>query len=217
MMIKGIIFDLDGVIVSTDEFHYLAWKKISDEEGIEFTRKINDRLRGVSRMDSLEIILEKSDRVYSQEEKEELATRKNNYYVDLIKELTPDNLLPDVYDTLLILKSEGYKLAIASSSKNAPRIVEYLEIADLFDVIVDGTMITKSKPDPEVFLLAKDKLGLKETEVLVVEDAVAGIDAANAAGIKSCGINGADKYSGCYYKLKSIKDLLTILGIGESL
>jgi beta-phosphoglucomutase len=216
-MIKGIIFDLDGVIVSTDEFHYLAWKKISDEEGIEFTRKINDRLRGVSRMDSLEIILEKSDRVYSQEEKEELATRKNNYYVDLIKELTPDNLLPDVYDTLLILKSEGYKLAIASSSKNAPRIVEYLEIADLFDVIVDGTMITKSKPDPEVFLLAKDKLGLKETEVLVVEDAVAGIDAANAAGIKSCGINGADKYSGCYYKLKSIKDLLTILGIGESL
>lgn len=214
-MIKGIIFDLDGVIVSTDEFHYLGWKKISDEEGIEFTRKINHRLRGVSRMESLEIILEKRKRDYTEAEKEELATRKNDYYLELIKTITPDHLLPDVYNTLITLKKAGLKLAIASSSKNAPKIIEYLEITDLFDVIVDGTMIKKSKPDPEVFLLAKDKLDLKAEELLVVEDAVAGIDAANAAGIKSCGINGADKYNGCSYKLKNIKDLLTLVGIGE--
>ena len=210
-MIKGVIFDLDGVIVTTDNLHYLAWKKIADQEGIYFDREINNRLRGVSRMESLEIILERANKTYTDEEKLALATTKNDEYVLSLSSISKDDLLPGVLDTLLTLKEKGIKLAIGSSSKNTRIILKQLEIEEMFDVIVDGTMISKSKPDPEVFTKAKNLLKLDETEVLVVEDAEAGIDASNAAHIRSCGINGADKYEKSFYKLNKISDLLDII------
>lgn len=214
-MIKGVIFDLDGVIVTTDDLHYLAWKQIADKEGIEFDRETNNRLRGVSRMASLDIILEKATREYTQEEKEALAEEKNNIYVASLSKLSKKDLLPSVEDTLLALKEKDIKLAIGSSSRNTMTILEQLKITKLFDVVVDGNQISRSKPDPEVFIKAREQLGLKEDEVLVVEDAVSGIDAANAGNMKSCGINGADKYEKATYKLSSIKDLLDIVFGGD--
>ena len=210
-MIKGIIFDLDGVLVTTDDLHYLAWKVIADEEGIEFNKEINNRLRGVSRMASLEIILEKAKKSYTKEEKEVLATKKNNLYVSSLSSLSKKDLLPGVESTLKSLKEKGIKLGIGSSSRNTMTILEQLDIKEMFDVIVDGNMISNSKPDPEVFVKGKELLGLNETEVLVVEDAVSGIDAANAGKMRSCGINGADKYEKATYKLNSIKDLLDLV------
>ena len=210
-MIKGVIFDLDGVIVTTDNLHYLAWKAIADKEKIEFNKEINNRLRGVSRMASLDIILEKAKKEYTQEEKNALAEAKNNIYVESLKKLSKKDLLLGVEETLNVLKEKGIKLAIGSSSKNTNRILEQLEIKEMFDVIVDGNMISHSKPDPEVFVKAKDLLGLDNEEVLVVEDAEAGIDAANSGNMKSCGINGADKYDKATYKLNNIKDILDIV------
>lgn len=178
-MIKAIIFDLDGVLVSTDHFHYLAWKKLADREQIEFDEKINNRLRGVSRMASLDIILEKTKHIYTPFQKEEMARFKNEYYVSLISKMTPEDVEPVVLHTLETLKKRGLKLAVASSSKNAPLILKVTGLAALFEVIVDGSMIKNSKPDPEVFLLAQKLLKTKKEEALVVEDAVVGIEAAH--------------------------------------
>jgi len=210
-MIKGIIFDLDGVIVSTDHYHYLAWKAIADKEGIYFDEKINNRLRGVSRMASLDIVLERANRSYTDDEKKALAEEKNNIYVDSLSSLKKSDLLPTVLDTLIKLKERGIKIAIGSSSKNTKTILKQIEIIDMFDSIIDGNDITHSKPDPEVFIKARESLGLEEDEVLVVEDAEAGIDAANAGNMKSCGINGADKYKKSIYKLDTLSDLLNLL------
>ena len=171
MKIEAVIFDLDGVIVSTDECHYRAWKKTADEEGIYFDRKINDRLRGVSRMDSLEIVLERAERLYTDEEKVELAERKNNYYKEYIKKLTKDDILNGVNENLAELKAKGIKVAIGSSSKNTPDILKYIGLDNYFDAVSDGNNITKSKPDPEVFLKAADMLGVPYEKCLVVEDA----------------------------------------------
>src|SRR5690554_1035635 len=137
-MIKAVIFDLDGVIVSTDDLHYKAWKHMADLEKIDFDKKINHRLRGVSRMESLNIILEKATKKYSDQEKEELASIKNNYYVELLNELTPKDILPNVNEVLRILKDKGIKIAIGSSSKNAKNILNHIELSDMFDVIADG-------------------------------------------------------------------------------
>jgi len=210
-MIKGIIFDLDGVIVSTDAYHYRAWKSIADEEGIYFDEIINNRLRGVSRLQSLDYILEKASRRYTDSEKLALADKKNEIYVKSLKTLKQSDMLPTVFDTLKTLKQKGIKLAIGSSSKNTKIILDYLKITDMFDVIVDGNQITHSKPNPEVFTKAREALKLPCNEVLVVEDAEAGIDAANAAKIQSCGINGADKYDKCKFKLHKLEDLLTLV------
>ena len=171
MKIEAVIFDLDGVIVSTDECHYRAWKKTADEEGIYFDRKINDRLRGVSRMDSLEIVLERAERLYTDEEKVKLAERKNNYYKEYIKKLTKDDILNGVNENLAELKAKGIKVAIGSSSKNTPDILKYIGLDNYFDAVSDGNNITKSKPDPEVFLKAADMLGVPYEKCLVVEDA----------------------------------------------
>ena len=154
MSIKAVIFDLDGVIVSTDNYHYRAWKKISDEEGIYFDRKINERLRGVSRMESLDIILEKANREYSQEEKNSFAERKNSLYRNLLEELTQNDILPGVMRVLEILKKNDIKVAIGSSSKNTEFILRKIGLHEYFDAISDGTQIKNSKPDPEVFLVA---------------------------------------------------------------
>lgn len=191
MKIEAVIFDLDGVIVSTDECHYRAWKKTADEEGIYFDRKINDRLRGVSRMDSLEIVLERAERLYTDEEKVELAERKNNYYKEYIKKLTKDDILNGVNENLAELKAKGIKVAIGSSSKNTPDILKYIGLDNYFDAVSDGNNITKSKPDPEVFLKAADMLGVPYEKCLVVEDADSGIEAGKRAGMYTLAVNNA--------------------------
>ncbi|ULT58284.1 beta-phosphoglucomutase [Neobacillus drentensis] len=191
MKIPAIIFDLDGVIVSTDEYHYQAWKRISDQENIYFDREINERLRGVSRMESLDIILSHSDKNYSDTEKQSLAQRKNTIYCELLNNLSPNDILPGVIHLLLALKARDIKIAIGSSSKNTPFILEKIGLASNFDAIADGNSIKNSKPDPEVFLLAAELLGVQPEECLVMEDAQAGIDAAKAAGMKAIGIGSA--------------------------
>ena len=190
-MIKAVIFDLDGVIVSTDDCHYRAWKKMADEEGIYFDRKINNRLRGVSRIASLDIVLERADKKYSDEEKAALAERKNNYYRELICELTPNDILPGAADTLLKLKNSGIKIAIGSSSKNTPVILKQIGLDNFFDAVSDGNNITHSKPDPEVFLKAAEMLGISPEDCMIVEDADAGIEVGKRAGMKTFSVHGA--------------------------
>ncbi len=211
MKYKGIIFDLDGVICFTDEYHYQAWKAIADEKGIYFDKEINNRLRGVSRMESLEIILERFDGTLTQEEKEELATKKNNVYVDLLKNMSESDLSLEVKETLLKLKEMGIRLAIGSSSKNAKFILGRLGITDYFDAISDGTNITNSKPDPEVFLKAAEFLGLEPKDCLVVEDAEAGIQAACGGHFDSAGLGEAANCSEVTYALGSFGDLLKVV------
>lgn len=190
-MIKGVIFDLDGVIVSTDNLHYKAWKRIADEEGIYFDYQINDRLRGVSRMDSIEIIMERATRKYSQEEKFALAQKKNIFYVESLGCLSEKDLLPGVKETLTNLKAMGIKIALGSASKNAKTILNYIGLGDAFDAVSDGNNITKGKPDPQVFLMAAEMLGLEPTVCAVVEDSSAGIEAAIRGGMKPFAVGAA--------------------------
>lgn len=189
--ILGVIFDLDGVIVSTDDCHYEAWKQMADEEGIYFDRQINERLRGVSRMASLEIILERASRNYTDQEKQEMAQRKNNYYVQLIGRLTADDILPGAMETLNLLKSRGIRVAIGSSSKNTPIILRQIGLDSFFDAVADGNAITHSKPHPEVFLLGAKLLGLAPESCIVVEDADAGVEAALAGNMRVLGVGSA--------------------------
>ncbi|MBQ7950319.1 MAG: beta-phosphoglucomutase [Clostridia bacterium] len=205
MSIKAVIFDLDGVIVSTDDCHYRGWKKMADEEGIYFDRTINERLRGVSRMESLNIILERSEKEYTEEEKTALATRKNGYYVEFIQALTPDDILPGVMEALSSLKEKGIKIAIGSSSKNTPIILKQIGLSDYFDAVSDGNNISKSKPDPEVFVKAAEFLGMQNSDCAIVEDADAGIEAGKAAGMTTFAVGSA---KGSDYKLETMKDLL---------
>lgn len=210
-MVKGVIFDLDGVICFTDHFHYLAWKKLADREGIYFDEKINNRLRGVSRMDSLEIILEKANKTYSDAQKQEMAAFKNNVYKEFLLTMNRSDLSEDVKVTLLSLKDKGIKIAIGSSSKNAKTILKQLNILDWFDVIIDGNDISHSKPDPEVFIKAQIGLKLLPTECFVVEDSIAGIDASNKGGIPSVAIGDACKYDNATYKIKRLIDILNLI------
>ncbi len=209
-MIKGIVFDLDGVIVSTDRFHYEAWKAIADQEGIYFDEKINDRLRGVSRMASLDIILERASRQYDEEEKLALATKKNEIYRGLLSRLSPSDVEEADREALEELRSRGYKLAVGSSSKNTPLILEKIGLGSFFDAVADGNQITHSKPNPEVFLLAAKLIDIDPSEGAVVEDAEAGIDAAKAGGFLAVGIGGAASYYRADRKIASLVDLLSI-------
>ena len=187
MKYKAVIFDLDGVICSTDEYHYQAWKKMADSMGIYFDRTINNRLRGVSRMESLEIILEQyHGPALSEEKKVELATQKNDFYRESLHQLSPADLSSEVKDTLDALRAEGLKLAIGSSSKNTRFILGQLGLGSYFDVVSDGNNITHSKPDPEVFLKAAEMLGFAPSDCLVVEDAVSGAQAGHAGGFEVC-------------------------------
>ena len=190
-MIKAVIFDLDGVIVSTDDCHYEAWKKMADEEGIYFDKTINNRLRGVSRMESLEIVLERAVKEYSDEEKLQLAERKNGYYKEFITKLTPNDILPGAKENLEELRKNGIKIAIGSSSKNTPVILKQIGLDNYFDAVSDGNNITNSKPDPEVFLKAADMLSIPYGECMIVEDADAGIEAGKRAGMKTLSVHGA--------------------------
>ena len=211
MEIKAVIFDLDGVIVSTDEYHYQAWKSISDEQNIYFDRGINNRLRGVSRAESLEIVLEKANREYTQAEKEVLLEEKNNIYKDLLKNLSSSDILPGVNEVLDYLKSKNIKVAIGSSSKNTSLILQKIGLLNSFDAIVDGTMIKKSKPDPEVFIMAADKLNLLPKECIVVEDAKAGVEAALAGNMKVAAIGDAIRCNKANFNLEHLIDLINII------
>ena len=195
-MIRGVIFDLDGVLVSTDELHYRAWKQLADAEGIPFDRTINHRLRGVSRMASLEILLERASRAYSAAEKSAMADRKNAAYRESLETLTPADALPGARELLDGLRVRGIKMAIASSSRNTPQILERLGWSGTFDAVADGNDITHSKPDPEVFLLAARRIGLPPADCLVVEDAAAGIEGARRAGMAVLGIGTPETLPG---------------------
>lgn len=210
MNYKGIIFDLDGVICHTDKYHYQAWKKLADRLGIYFDETINNRLRGVSRMESLNIILERADKAYTEQEKEAFATEKNEVYKELLKQMTPEELSPEVKDTLEELRNRGILLSIGSSSKNAGFILNRLGLGDFFDAVSDGNNISHSKPDPEVFLKAAEFLKLPASECLVVEDAEAGLLAAKNGGMDSAAIGDAVKSDLPQYKLKTFSDLLNI-------
>ncbi len=205
-MIRGVIFDLDGVIVTTDDCHYRAWKRMADEEGINFDRSINERLRGVSRMDSLSIILERAGKPYTEAQKEEMAARKNRYYVDLISALTPEDILPGALEVINALKAKGIRVAIGSSSRNTPIILRQIGLSNAFDAVSDGNQITHSKPHPEVFLLAAKLLQLPPAECLVVEDADAGIEAALAGGMKALGVGSAAKNPRATYRAETLAD-----------
>ena len=186
--IKGLIFDLDGVLLSTDRFHFLAWKKLADRMGINFTEKDNERLRGVSRMESLEIVLSlRADPALSlnDEEKLALATEKNEAYREYLKKLTPADVRDEVRETLAVLRAKGYRLAVGSSSKNTRFILSQTELTNAFDAIADGNDIKHSKPDPEVFLKAADLIGMAPADCAVIEDAEAGLEAANRGGMLS--------------------------------
>jgi beta-phosphoglucomutase len=191
MQIQAFIFDLDGVITDTSEFHYLGWKRLADEEGIPFTRADNENLRGVSRRESLKRML--NGRVISEEQAEAWMARKNRYYVDFIDKLTPANILPGARELLGELKAAGIQTAIASSSKNATLVVDRLQIAPLIDALVDGGMVSQSKPAPDLFLEAARRLGAEPARCVVVEDAEAGVKAGNAAGMLTLGLGPQER------------------------
>lgn len=188
--LEAVIFDLDGVITDSAEYHYQAWKKLGEELGIDFDREFNHRLRGVGRMDSLNLLLEKGGRQndFSNAEKQEMATRKNEYYKELIRQIRPEDLLPGIESLLKELKDAGIKIALASASRNAGTIIAQLQVEELFDVITDPALLKKGKPDPEQFFMAAELLGIPRRNCIGVEDAQAGIDAINAAGMLSVGV-----------------------------
>jgi len=208
--VKALIFDLDGVLISTDQYHYKAWKRIADELGIYFDQGINNRLRGVSRRACLDILLENyRGPMLTQEDKERLTEEKNTLYRDMLTNLTPASVDSEVRSTLITLKSRGHKLAVGSSSRNTKFILEQTELTTLFDAISDGTNITHSKPHPEVFLKAAQMLGEESSNCIVIEDAAAGIDAAKAAGMTAVGIGEAAGYGHADICLQKISDLLS--------
>ena len=209
-MIKGFVFDLDGVLVFTDHFHYLSWKAIADEEGIEFNEQINNQLRGVSRKDSLEIILRKASKTYTEDEKDALCEKKNNIYKTYLDTMSEKDVDPDTIETLKQLKAQGYKIALGSSSKNAKYILNKVGLTPYFDAISDGVGLVHSKPDPEVFLKASDMLKINPKELVVVEDAEAGINAANAGKFISVGIGEASKYEKTQISIERFSDLLKV-------
>lgn len=207
---KAIIFDLDGVICHTDEYHYLAWKAMADGLGVYFDRQINNRLRGVSRMASLEIVLENYSGQLSAAEKEALATQKNELYKESLKNMSPADLSEEVKTTLDALRCRGYKLAIGSSSKNAPFILQQIGLGSYFDAISDGNNITHSKPDPEVFVKAAQMLCVPCEECLVVEDAVSGAQAGKNGGMKVACVGDAAMEKAGDFNLTSFSQLLEV-------
>lgn len=212
MKYEAIIFDLDGVICFTDHYHYLAWKALADEIGARFDESNGDRIRGVSRMESLEIVLEGyNGPAFSQEEKVAMATKKNDLYRSYLMTMTTDDLSGEVRDALSALRAKGLKLAIGSSSKNTPLILERIGLGNFFDAISDGNNISRSKPDPQVFLMAAGMLNLDPQKCLVVEDAEAGIQAAVAGGFDSAALGRAALCGKATYNMKSFKDLLNIV------
>ena len=211
MGLKGIIFDLDGVIVSTDEQHYLGWQALADRLGIPFSREVNSRFRGVSRMACMNILEELGGKHYTDSEKIAYADWKNEYYRELLDQMSPADLSQEVRSTLDALRARGLKLAVGSSSKNAKFILQRIGLSDYFDAVSDGTNISRSKPDPEVFLKAAEYLGLAPSDCLVVEDAVSGVEAAHAGGMKAATVGDAAGRGCGDFILSRFADLLAYI------
>jgi len=203
--LKAIIFDLDGVITDTSEYHYQAWKRLADEEGIPFSRDDNDKLRGVSRKECLKILL--NGKQVSAEKFQEMMDRKNKYYVELLKQMTSENILSRAREIVLEIKRRGIKTAIASVSKNTRTVLQGTGIEDLFDVIVDGYSVKNTKPAPDIFLFAAKELGVKPEDCAVVEDAEAGIDAALAGNMLSIGIGPEERVGKARFRFEKIGDI----------
>lgn len=206
-MIKAVIFDLDGVLVTTDELHYEAWKALAEELGINnFTKEDNVRQRGVSRMASLEVVLEKSDKTYTREEKEKLAAKKNDIYVKSLADLSEDAVLDGVLDFIKYLKEKDIKIAVGSASKNTPLILKKTGLEKYFDAVSCGLDTEKSKPEPDVFLIAADKLGIKYACCLVVEDSDAGVEGAKRGGMYALAVGSAKENPKADFKAVSLAD-----------
>lgn len=191
-MIKACIFDLDGVVVDTAKYHFIAWRELAKEMGFEFTLEDNERLKGVSRMTSLEILLEIGNISLNNEEKLKLAEKKNNEYLEYIYKMTPDEILPGVKEFIITLRNKGVKIALGSASKNAKLILDRLGITELFDALVDGNMVSNAKPDPQVFTLGAELLKVENEACIVFEDAVAGLQAAHNANMKCVGVGNKE-------------------------
>ncbi|MDR1664901.1 MAG: beta-phosphoglucomutase [Clostridiales bacterium] len=211
MKYQGVIFDLDGVICHTDKFHYQAWKALADRMGIYFDGEINNRLRGVSRMESLEIILERYGGTLTEDEKIKIADEKNERYKSLLAQMDESDVSETVSSTLNKLREAGLKLAIGSSSKNTRLILNRIGLGGFFDAISDGNNIAFSKPHPQVFTLAAEYLNLAPAECLVVEDARAGIEAAVAGGFDSAAVGDAANDERATYRLKSFSELIDVI------
>jgi len=196
-MIHACIFDLDGVVVDTAKYHYLAWKRLAAELGFDFEEHHNERLKGVSRMTSLEILLEVGGMTnsFSPNEKERMATKKNEWYLEYIRKMTPSEILPGAKEFIEDLKLNGIRVALGSASKNAPLILERINMLGNFDVIVDGNRVSKAKPDPEIFLLGASEMGVSPKNCIVFEDAEAGVEAALNAGMRCVGIGSPENLS----------------------
>ena len=213
-MIKAVIFDLDGVLVTTDELHFEAWKALADKLGInDFTKADNVRQRGVSRMASLEVVLEKTDRAFSEEEKLALAEEKNEIYVRSLSALSETDVLSGANEFIDYLKSKGIKTAAGSASKNTPLILEKTKLAGKFDAVSCGLDTTKSKPDPEVFLIAAKKLGVAPCDCVVVEDSDAGIEAAKTGGMYAIAVGAAEYNPKADVAIKDLESLYRALTI----
>lgn len=208
---KAVIFDLDGVIVHTDKFHYLAWKALADELGIYFDETINNRCRGVSRMESLEIVLERSQTEYTVEQKNIFAENKNNLYREFLATMTEKDVTNEVRQVLAQLKQSGVLIAVGSSSKNARLILQKVGLLDVFDAVSDGNNITHSKPHPEVFLKAAEMLNVNPSECAVVEDAVSGVNAGKAAGMTTIAIGDAALSNVADYNIRSFSQIAQIV------
>jgi len=214
MRTSACIFDLDGVIVDTARYHFMAWKRLADQLGIHFTEEDNERLKGVSRIASLDIILEIGNVHADENQKHEFATRKNQWYVEYISKMTPDEILPGSVDFIKELRTAGIRVAIGSASKNTPMILERVGILDLFDAVADGNIVKKAKPDPEVFLKAAELVGVKPELCVVFEDAVAGVQAALNAGMICIGIGSPKILKQAHYVVSGLNEMNLIkLGI----
>jgi beta-phosphoglucomutase len=203
-MIRAFLFDLDGVLTDTSEFHYRAWQRLADEEGLPFNRKDNEALRGVGRRESLNILLK--GKYIDEETAQAWMARKNSYYVEQVENMTDDDLLPGAVDLLKQLRRAGIKVCIASASKNAPLVIDRLKLRPYIDILVDGSNVTRSKPAPDLFLYAADKVGVHPEECVVVEDAAAGIEAAIAAGMHSLGIGPSERVGNADLVLPNLAD-----------
>ena len=202
--IKGAIFDLDGVLVDTAKYHYLAWKELAEKLGFEFSEKDNEQLKGISRKQSLEILLKIGGIKADESQKEKWAEEKNNCYVEYLKQLDKKALLEGTTEYLNRLHTEGVKISLGSASKNAPLILSQLAIEKCFDAVIDGNCISKAKPDPEVFLQAAKALNLKPENCAVFEDSLAGIQAAKKGGMIAVGVGNKNNLPGADFYVKSL-------------
>ncbi|WP_421811412.1 beta-phosphoglucomutase [Flagellimonas sp.] len=205
-MIKGFIFDLDGVITDTAELHYAAWKKLADDMGWQFDRDLNEKLRGISRMDSINVIMDHNGVSLDDDTVVELATKKNDIYVESLDDMTPEDYLPGARELLTHLRSEGFSVALGSASKNAQKVLKQLKASHFFDVIGDGNSVSKSKPAPDIFLYASEKLGLQPENCIVFEDAEKGIDAAKAGKFHSVGIGPEERVGHADIRFDTMKE-----------